>query len=234
MGLTHNPVLGINLRKNTNSNSTGFGKYYPLIDRQKTLTTRGFAEHMIAHGTKYQLEDIQAILRMFAACLPELLAMGIGVKFDGLGIFKPYPQVKNPVPSIAAMKGLNPRDVVKAVHIRFEPDTTKLDDLSGPKYADRCAMELRNIIEIEQVKENGKVVERLKTLIPIETALYNLENGSGNTSGGGTSQGGGNTGGGSTQGGDNTGGNGGTSQGGTTGGDDNGGGGDNGSGLDMG
>ena len=52
MGLTHNPVLGINLRKNTNSNSTGFGKYYPVIDRQKTLTTRGFAEHMIAHGTK--------------------------------------------------------------------------------------------------------------------------------------------------------------------------------------
>ena len=103
MGLTHNPVLGINLRKNTNSNSTGFGKYYPVIDRQKTLTTRGFAEHMIAHGTKYQLEDIQAILRMFAACLPELLAMGIGVKFDGLGIFKPYPQVKNPVPSIAAI-----------------------------------------------------------------------------------------------------------------------------------
>ena len=201
MGLTHNPVLGINLRKNTNSNSTGFGKYYPVIDRQKTLTTRGFAEHMIAHGTKYQLE-----------------------KFDGLGIFKPYPQVKNPVPSIAAMKGLNPRDVVKAVHIRFEPDTTKLDDLSGPKFADRCAMELRNIIEIEQVKENGKVVERLKTLIPIETALYNLENGNGNTGGG------------STQGGDNTGGNGGgTSQGGgTTGGDDNGGGGDNGSGLDMG
>ena len=224
MGLTHNPVLGINLRKNTNSNSTGFGKYYPVIDRQKTLTTRGFAEHMIAHGTKYQLEDIQAILRMFAACLPELLAMGIGVKFDGLGIFKPYPQVKNPVPSIAAMKGLNPRDVVKAVHIRFEPDTTKFDDLSGPKFADRCAMELRNIIEIEQVKENGKVVERLKTLIPIETALYNLENGNGNTGGGG-----------STQGGDNTGGNGGgTSQGGgTTGGDDNGGG-DNGSGLDMG
>ena len=85
-------------------------------------------------------------------------------------------------------------------------------------------MELRNIIEIEQVKENGKVVERLKTLIPIETALYNLENGNGNTGGG------------STQGGDNTGGNGGgTSQGGgTTGGDDNGGGGDNGSGLDMG
>ena len=66
MGLTHNPVLGINLRKNTNSNSTGFGKYYPVIDRQKTLTTRGFAEHMIAHGTKYQLEDIQAI----PVCLP--------------------------------------------------------------------------------------------------------------------------------------------------------------------
>ena len=79
MSLVNAPVLGINLKKNANPNSVGYGKFYPEVARQKTLTTRGFAEHMISHGSKYGLEDIVAILRMFSTCLPELLAMGIGV-----------------------------------------------------------------------------------------------------------------------------------------------------------
>ena len=192
MGLTHNPVLGINLRKNTNSNSTGFGKYYPVIDRQKTLTTRGFAEHMIAHGTKYQLEDIQAILRMFSTCLPELLAMGIGVKFDGLGIFMPYAEAKKGITK-AEMADVNPRDVVKAIHIRFLPDSTKLDDLSGPAFADRCSLELRNVVIVDTVKDpqTNKLVERLRTLVPIDTFLSENYSGvsgnSGSTPSGGSS-----------------------------------------------
>ena len=62
MSLVNNPVMGINFRKNTNQTSAGFGKYYPVVDRRKTLSTRGFAQHMINHGSKYGLEDIQAIL----------------------------------------------------------------------------------------------------------------------------------------------------------------------------
>ena len=92
-GIVNSPALGINFKQNKLEHTAGFGKYYPEVDRQKTISTRGFAEHMIAHGSKYQLEDIQAILRMFSTCLPELLAMGIGVKFDGLGIFMPYAEV---------------------------------------------------------------------------------------------------------------------------------------------
>ena len=42
--------LGINLRKNTNSKSLAFGKYYPEVDQQKTLSLRGFAQHMVDHG----------------------------------------------------------------------------------------------------------------------------------------------------------------------------------------
>ena len=51
------------------------------------------------------------------------------------------------MPSIAAMDGLNPNDVVKAIHIRYLPDATKLDNLCGPAFKDRCSLELRNIIE---------------------------------------------------------------------------------------
>ena len=52
---------------------------------------------MIAHGCKYGLEDIQAILTMMSSCLPELLAMGIPVKLDGLGIFEPTAEAKKGV-----------------------------------------------------------------------------------------------------------------------------------------
>lgn len=172
MALVNNPVLGINLQKNQNNNSSAFGKFYPVIALQPTLSTRGFAQHMIDHGSKYQLEDIYAILRMFASCLPELVAQGIPVKLDGLGIFRPTCEVKKngAVLNIGAMEGLNPRDVVKAVHIRFIPDTTTLDDLSGPAFADACTLELRNVIVCEKITIDGKE-KTYQRSTPIATAI---------------------------------------------------------------
>ena len=52
MALVNNPVMGINLRKNKNSKNAGYGKYYPEVDLQKTLTIRGFAQHLIDHGSQ--------------------------------------------------------------------------------------------------------------------------------------------------------------------------------------
>ena len=187
MSIVNSPVLGINLKQNKMQNSAGFGKYYPEVDRQKTISTRGFAEHMIAHGSKYQLEDIQAILRMFSTCLPELLAMGIGVKFDGLGIFMPFAESKKGITK-AEMASASPRDVVKAIHIRFIPDSTKLDDLSGPAFADRCSLELRNVVIVDTVKEGNKVIERLRTLVPIESFLSENWASPNPSEGGGNSQ----------------------------------------------
>ena len=172
MSLVNAPVLGINLKKNANPNSVGYGKFYPEVARQKTLTTRGFAEHMISHGSKYGLEDIVAILRMFSTCLPELLAMGIGVKFDGLGIFMPFAQSKKGITK-AEMAGITPAEIVKAIHIRFIPDSTKLDNLAGPAFADRCSMEIQNVVVVERIKdaETDKVKEVLRTEIPVNTFL---------------------------------------------------------------
>ena len=44
-------ALGINLRKNKISTSAGYGKYYPEVDTQKTLSLRGFAQHMVDYGS---------------------------------------------------------------------------------------------------------------------------------------------------------------------------------------
>ena len=192
MSLVNAPVLGINLKKNANPNSVGYGKFYPEVSRQKTLTTRGFAEHMISHGSKYGLEDIVAILRMFSTCLPELLAMGIGVKFDGLGCFLPYAQSKKGITK-AEMAGITPAEIVKAIHIRFLPDSTKLDNLAGPAFADRCSMEIQNVVVVERIKdaETDKVKEVLRTEIPINTFLSENYTGTAGTGSGSNSGNGG-------------------------------------------
>ena len=194
MSLVNAPVLGINLKKNANPNSPGYGKYYPEVSRQKTLTTRGFAEHMISHGSKYGLEDIEAILRMFATCLPELLAMGIGVKFDGLGCFLPYAQSKKGITK-SEMAGITPAEIIKAIHIRFLPDSTKLDNLAGPKFADRCSMEIQNVVVVERIKDavTNKVKEVLRTEMPINTFLSDNYNGTAGTGSGSNSGNGGST-----------------------------------------
>ncbi len=74
------------------------------------------------------------------------------------------------VQNIAAMDGLNPNDVVKAIHIRFLPDSTKLDNLCGPQFKNRCTLEFRNIVDTIEVTVDGKV-KKMQTLKPIATTI---------------------------------------------------------------
>ena len=244
-------ALGINLRQNKNDKTSAFGKYYPEVDVQKTLSLRGFAQHMTDHGSMFGREVVEAVLIKITQCLPELLAQGVPVQLGSLGTFYPTAEVKKNagVASIAAMEGLNPNDIVQAIHIRFLPDSTKLDNLCGPAFKDACELELRNIVDTQELVVNGKS-RMVRTLKPIETAVAELKaNGgaSGGDGGNGSSNGEGTgdstSGNGSTSGnssnsgttpitpvdnGDNIGGNTGGNTGGTTGGDNGGDGGDGG------
>ena len=195
MALVNNPVMGINLRQNKNSKNAGYGKYYPEVDLQKTLTIRGFAQHLIDHGSKYSRGDIENILSMVTECLPELVAQGIPVQLGELGIFRPTCEAEDSVPDIASMESLNPNDVVKAIHIRYIPNQSKLGNLAGPAFKDQCSLELRNIIDTEKVTVEGKE-KTVTTLVPITTAVARLKAGGSATGGEGTDTGGENSGGG--------------------------------------
>ncbi len=48
---TQKIAMGINLRQNKIEGSSAYGKYYPEVDQQKTLSLRGFAQHMPDHGS---------------------------------------------------------------------------------------------------------------------------------------------------------------------------------------
>ena len=180
--------MGINLRQNKIVGSSAYGKYYPEVDQQKTLSLRGFAKHMTDHGSLYGRAIVEGVLMQITDCLPELVAQGVPVQLGNLGTFYPTAEVaKNgAVNDIPDMDGLNPNDIVKAIHIRFLPDSTKLDNLCGPKFKDACTLELRNIIDTQEVTIDGKK-KKVQTLKPISTAVAEWKAQHG-TSGGGGSQ----------------------------------------------
>ncbi len=183
-------AMGINLRKNKNERNAGYGKYYPVVDRQATLSLRGFCEHMVTHGSVYKRNVIEGVLKEIIDHLPELVAQGVPVQLEGLGIFYPTAQVVKgaAVESIAAMDGLNPNTIVKGIHLRFKPDSTKLDNLCGPAFKNACSLELRNIVDTEEVTSDGKT-RKVQVLEPVSSAVakwkaQNGGNGSSTPSGG--------------------------------------------------
>lgn len=166
-------ALGINLRKNKNNkNTAAYGKYYPEVDVQKTLSLRGFAQHMTDHNSHFSRAIVEGVLLQIVECLPELLAQGVPVKLGTLGTFYPTAEVAEgaAVESIEAMEGLDPNDIVKGIHIRFQPDASKLDNLCGPAFKAACSLELRNIVDTKEVTVGGKK-RKVQTLMPIATAV---------------------------------------------------------------
>ena len=190
--------MGINLRQNKNDKSPAYGKYFPEVDVQKTLSLRGFAKHMTDHGSVYGRDLLEGVLIKITECLPELLSQGIPVQLGNLGTFYPTAEVKKDaaVSSIEEMEGLSADDIVQAIHIRFLPDSSKLDNISGPTFKKNCALELRNIVDTQEVTVNGKL-RKMQTLTPISTAVAVTRSGGSVPSTGGNTGGstGGNTGG---------------------------------------
>lgn len=185
---TQKIALGINLRLNKNDKTTAFGKYYPEVDVQKTLSLRGFAKHMTDHGCLFGREVIEAVLTKITECLPELIGQGVPVQLGSLGIFYPTAEVKKDagISSIEDMEGLDPNDIVQGIHIRFLPDSSKLDNLCGPAFKKACNLELRNIVDTQEVIDKGKV-RKVQTLMPIASAIAITRSGNaGNNSGAGT------------------------------------------------
>ena len=97
---TNEIKMGINLRQNKNIKNSGYGKYYPEVDTQETLTLKGFAKHMSDHGSIYSLDLIEGVLKKITQCLPELISQGVPIRLDPLGTFLPTCTVDKPLNDI--------------------------------------------------------------------------------------------------------------------------------------
>ena len=191
---TNEIKLGINLRQNKNSKNAGYGKYYPEVDTQTTLTLRGFAKHMSDHGSIYSLDLIEGVLKKITQCLPELISQGVPVRLDPLGTFLPTCDVDKPLLNIPAMEGADPNNVVKGVHIRFLPYGVEDENITSRRFKEEyCSLEFRNIIDTQEVTVDGKK-KKVTTLKPVTTAIAEWKaahgGGSSQQGGSGSEQGG--------------------------------------------
>ena len=79
----------INLRQNTNDDSTAFGKWFAEVDAKEPLNLKGLAKHMTEHGKISSEEMCNLVLGEMVKCLIHLVREGQPVKLDGFGTFSP-------------------------------------------------------------------------------------------------------------------------------------------------
>ena len=156
-------TLRIALRQNNNEDSKAYGKWYPEIDQSETISMRGLCDHMESHGSLYTRETIEAVIRKLVGCIPELAQQGIGVKLEGLGIF--YPSVESD--GVDKPADYKVTKHVKAVHLRFRPDSTDLDNLTSRAFMKQCAVEVANVIT---TTGTGKTLKKTRTPFSLYTA----------------------------------------------------------------
>ena len=204
-------AMEVNLRKNENQQNSGYGKYYLEVARKPTLSLKGFAQHMVDHGSIYSRDVIEGVLKKITQCLPELIAQGISVQLEPLGTFSP--SIKNKKDGLTLAQLLagtwDINEQVEGVHFNFLPYSVADENLTSRKFKEEwCTLQLTDVVKSRKETIDGKV-KRFVEKTPWETWIHDQQGGNS----GGTNTGGGSTGG-NTGGGDNGGG----------GGDDDGGG----------
>ena len=75
------------LRKNTNSKSRAYNKWFAFPVIEQTVDLDALAEHMADHNTPFSKGAIKGILTDMVACIKELLLEGKNVKIADLAIF---------------------------------------------------------------------------------------------------------------------------------------------------
>ena len=145
---TNHIKLGVNYRQNKNEKSSAFGKYFAEIDRQETLTTAGLAKHLAEHNFGMGEDAIYAVLTRLSKCVPELLAQGVPVKIDGLGIFSTTAKSKGIEESQMKSASFNPTSAVLGIRIRFRPDGQEMNNLTSKAFlAQKVSLQSNYIVE---------------------------------------------------------------------------------------
>ena len=141
------------VKKNQNSYSAAFGKWYAQIKSLETLNTRKLANHISEHGSIYTPDVVYGVLEKFRSCLVEMLLESKKVKIEGLGTF--YCTLENQKNGALKKEDLNVNKHLKALHIRFLPEQTTEENISSRQFLKQA-----EFINIEQLlkgdeTENG-------------------------------------------------------------------------------
>ena len=160
----------INLRQNTNDDSTAFGKYFAEVDAKEPLNLKGLAKHMLEHGKISSEEMCNLVLGEMVKCLVHLLREGQPVKLDGFGTFSPSVDGqglgKNDVETAVA-GGADA--MINGIRINFTPENTKGEQLTSRALKKECVFEWGYVVESE-VRTIGGKKKRFQKKTPISYA----------------------------------------------------------------
>ena len=137
------------VKKNQNSHSAAFGKWYAQIKSLETLNTRKLANHISEHGSIYTPDVVYGVLEKFRSCLVEMLLESKKVKIEGLGTF--YCTLENQKNGALKKEDFNVNKHLKALHIRFLPEQTTEENISSREFLKKA--EFINIDSLLQNKE---------------------------------------------------------------------------------
>jgi len=143
---THTTMAKIlyEVKKNQNSHSAAFGKWYAQIKSLETLNTRKLANHISEHGSVYTTDVVYGVLEKFRSCLVEMLLESKKVKIEGLGTF--YCTLENQKNGALKKEDFNVNKHLKALHIRFLPEQTTEENISSRQFLKQA-----EFINIEQL-----------------------------------------------------------------------------------
>ena len=141
------------VKKNQNSHSVAFGKWYAQIKSLETLNTRKLAQHISEHGSIYTPDVVYGVLEKFRSCLVEMLLNSKKVKIEGLGTF--YCTLENQKNGALKKEDFNVNKHLKALHIRFLPEQTTEENISSREFLKQA--EFINIDSLlpKEDEENG-------------------------------------------------------------------------------
>ena len=120
------------VKRNQNSYSQAYGKWYAQIKSLETLNTRKLANHISEHGSIYTPDVVYGVLEKFRNCLVEMLLESKKVKIEGLGTF--YCALENQKNGAAKKDDFNVNKHLKALHIRFLPEQTTEENISSREF----------------------------------------------------------------------------------------------------
>ena len=131
------------VKKNQNSKSTAFGKWFAQIKTLETLNTRRLAQHISEHGSIYTPDVVYGVLEKFRSCLLEMLLESKKVKIEGLGTF--YCTLENQKGGALKKEDFNVNKHLRALHIRFLPEQEAEQNISSREFLKKA-----EFINIEQ------------------------------------------------------------------------------------
>ena len=120
------------VKRNQNSYSQAYGKWYAQIKSLETLNTRKLANHISEHGSIYTPDVVYGVLEKFRSCLVEMLLESKKVKIEGLGTF--YCTLENQKNGALKKEEFNVNKHLKALHIRFLPEQTTEENISSREF----------------------------------------------------------------------------------------------------